>query len=346
MGSKAKLIDLDNDGWLDLFVYNDGVSLLDTLVGLSGGKSQPAWQVLRNKGGHFETINSIDGSLNTWPIRQIAVGDMNGDGWQDIYLISKDDRLPSLSLLNYQGSRFQPSFLGSLQGVRSAELIDIDGDGKFDILGCGSTESGNAFGATAVRLNSNSLLTAARVQLFQDINERSISGTHITVHVESDSGPFFLCRDIGVDPSSGGTTQSATIGLGTATKINELVAIWPEGLRQTWKELPVNSVIQLRRGRPNAFISPFCAANVETLLSMNEEQDESDLDVDTLSPQMQSEGKDSPTSPPDQNAWQLRVTSPDRGTMHSVANDPKVKRIEFPKNQTNQTWDDSRKIRG
>ena len=101
----------------------------------NGGKNA----LLMNAGNHFQTVdNSTWGLQGTrWTI-DIGTGDLNGDGWTDLYLAN--DFGPDQMLINQQGQYFtsvEGAFVGELgrdtyKGM-NASLADLDNNGHPDI---------------------------------------------------------------------------------------------------------------------------------------------------------------------------------------------------------------------
>ncbi len=101
----------------------------------NGGKNT----LLMHAGDHFQTVDNHSWGLegNRWTI-DIGTGDLNGDGWTDLYLAN--DFGPDQMLINRQGRRFETvsgTFVGELgrdtyKGM-NASLADLDNNGHPDV---------------------------------------------------------------------------------------------------------------------------------------------------------------------------------------------------------------------
>src|SRR6478672_12835840 len=80
-GTGVAFIDVDNDGWLDLFFVNG-----TTLEGFPGAEA-PTNHLYRNKGdGRFEDITERAGvGASGWG-QGACVGDFDGDGYDDLFV--------------------------------------------------------------------------------------------------------------------------------------------------------------------------------------------------------------------------------------------------------------------
>lgn len=125
------LVDIDQDGDLDLVVAGRGVALSLPRVSLA---------VLENVGGRGFTVRVVLSVSEAIVIEDIAHGDVDGDG--DVDLLLAGDRNgsgPGAFLLVNDGrgglSDVSAARLpGHLQGSTSAELSDLDGDGDLDAV--------------------------------------------------------------------------------------------------------------------------------------------------------------------------------------------------------------------
>jgi len=132
IGSGAAFLDYDRDGDQDLLLVNaryweDHVP----------GGEQPHQALYRNDGrGGFEDVTERAGLALTTYGMGVAVGDYDGDGWDDLYLTSLDTN----HLFHNEQGRFRD--VTEAAGVAgredewssSAAFFDYDGDGDLDLF--------------------------------------------------------------------------------------------------------------------------------------------------------------------------------------------------------------------
>ncbi len=144
--------DYDNDGWLDLFVGNESIA----------GRSHPC-QLFRNNGPGadgrvtFSEVAESAGVAAGGYVKAVAWGDVDNDGWLDLYL----SRLLEPNLLFHNQGKpggpggGSPTFreVGAAAGVGEplhsfpAWFWDVDNDGWLDLFVSGY--AGDYFGAGA-----------------------------------------------------------------------------------------------------------------------------------------------------------------------------------------------------
>ena len=125
-GGGLGLIDYDRDGDLDLFVAN-GATLADTEHG-------PGSRLYENLGGmRFADVTTAVGiDLTRWAMG-VAVGDYDGDGWDDLYVVCYGPNV----LLRNTGGRFTDvtadAGVGDESWGTTAVFGDLDRDGDLDL---------------------------------------------------------------------------------------------------------------------------------------------------------------------------------------------------------------------
>jgi len=130
MGSGVALFDFDRDGWLDIYFVDSG-----QVPGAAHG--EPRHGVLyHNEGGtKFTDVTAAMGLTDPLYGMGAAVGDVNNDGFPDLYLTAVGaDRL----YLNEGGKRFRDATaefaLANDEWACPAAFLDYDGDGFLDLV--------------------------------------------------------------------------------------------------------------------------------------------------------------------------------------------------------------------
>ena len=131
VGAGAAFADLDDDGWLDLVVLGGPLSPDEP----SSGKRAQRFALYRNRGdGRFQDVTRHSGISPETTAVAVAIGDVDGDGLRDIYLV---DRGPNRLYRNRGKLRFEEvtrrAGVGDPRFGVAATFLDIDGDRDLDL---------------------------------------------------------------------------------------------------------------------------------------------------------------------------------------------------------------------
>ena len=252
--------DYDNDGWLDLFVAAQRAELDDVAVEHLGGPPGDGHPVLyRNRGdGTFENVTAAAGLATIMPTMGSNYGDLDNDGYPDLYLGTGDPTLEMLvpnRVFRNAGGRFEEvtaaGGFGHVQKGHGVSFGDIDHDGDQDVfmvLG-GAFEGDVAQNVLLLNPGHGNAWVTLRLR-GTDANRLGI-GARIAVAVDTPRGARTIHALAGSGGSFGASTLQQEIGLGDATRIRELTVVWPgSGRRDTWRDVPLDRVIQVREGAP------------------------------------------------------------------------------------------------
>jgi hypothetical protein len=143
-GWGTKLIDYDNDGWLDLFVAQGHVMDNIELTDPSLHYREPALLMKNTRAGRFKDVSRESGPIFQLPLsaRGAAFGDLDNDGSIDIVINCNNGRPV---ILRNQGNRENYWLLVNLIGTRS----NRDGIGAKLLLVAEDGSEQHAFASTA-----------------------------------------------------------------------------------------------------------------------------------------------------------------------------------------------------
>ncbi len=143
LGTHAAFFDYDHDGDLDCFVLNNSFRSIESFGydrNIRNIRSERGGHRLyRNDNGHFTDVSAaagIYGSEIGFGLG-ITVGDVNNDGWDDIY-ISNDFFERDYLYINQRNGTFKESIEDATghisQASMGSDMIDINNDGWLDIF--------------------------------------------------------------------------------------------------------------------------------------------------------------------------------------------------------------------
>jgi hypothetical protein len=153
LSNHASFFDYDRDGDLDCYLLNNSFQSV-TEFDIKPGQRQirdtlGGNKLYRNDDGHFTDVSGetgIYGSKIGFGLG-VSVGDVNRDGWPDIY-VSNDFFERDYLYINRQDGTFSESLTGQMQeislGAMGADIGDINNDAWPEIFATEMTPEGNA----------------------------------------------------------------------------------------------------------------------------------------------------------------------------------------------------------
>lgn len=256
--------DFDDDGRIDLFVGAttplhrpqahgtriDPLSPLAAYVADALGKptSAETGKLYRNLGnGRFEDATNAFGLDRVQLSGGIGVGDVNADGFLDLYAGTAwngyEGLLPNVLWVNRSGRRFADvtasAGVGHLQKDGGIVMADLDGDGDEDIfVNTGGMFAGDTFGDVLFANPGGDERSWLDLQLVGTRANRSAIGARIRVTTLEDGKPRDIHRTVGAGSSFGANPLRQRIGLGKAARAESVEITWPgSGRKQTLRHL-------------------------------------------------------------------------------------------------------------
>jgi hypothetical protein len=250
-------LDFNNDGFQDLLVADFTLSIKEFVTPYINGKTQKIHPALY--------INNGDGTFTnkwrelTFPKQTLSmglnIGDVDNDGFQDIYFGTGYPDLaalsPNLLYINDNAKALyditMQSGLGHLQKGHAIAFGDLNNNGYQDIYASfGGWYSDDTF-YNALFENNNSGNNWIKIKLEGVKSNRSAIGAKIKIIVSNDGrNKRSFYRVISNGSSYGANPIMAEIGIGNANQIEEIEISWPN--KNQTKQYIYNAC-------PNTFIS-------------------------------------------------------------------------------------------
>lgn len=262
--------DYDNDGREDIFVagYISDFSFLVSCaadvaadyLGISSGADRP--RLYRNLGeGRFEDVTRAV-KLDRVAITMGAnFGDLDNDGWPDIYLGTGDpdyrSLVPNRMFRSDAAQGFQDvttaGGFGHIQKGHAIAFADLDNDGDQDVYAnLGGAMTGDWY-YDALYENPGQAGHWITLRLEGRAANRAAIGSRIRVDVEGAEGPRSIYATVGSGGSFGASSLQAEIGLGDAETIRSVEVRWAgSGLRETFEGLVLDRVYRIQEGEAKA----------------------------------------------------------------------------------------------
>ena len=253
--------DVDNDGVLDLYVaaYAARIEhLAASALGLPVDVERARLYVGTGEGG-FEEAAGRYGLVRPHAAMGANFGDLDNDGWLDFYVGTGyppyHSLMPNVMYRNEGGRRFADvtwaGGFGHLQKGHGVFFADLDHDGDQDVFEqMGGAYPGDRFGNALYR-NPGPGGHWIAIRLVGVRSNRSAIGARIRAGIVDGGRRRAVYRHVNSGGSFGANPLRQTLGLGQASRIEELEVFWPaSGLTQTFTDLPVDRFIRITEGEP------------------------------------------------------------------------------------------------
>ncbi len=253
--------DYDNDGWLDIFAGGFATGGTEDYGAFQFNKPNHAavsHLFHNNHDGTFTEVPNAAGLDRAITVMAANFGDLDNDGWLDVYLGVGDSYyqslLPKKMFRNDQGRYFQDvttsGGFGNLQKGHGISFADIENNGNEDVFEeLGGAYPGDRFVPVLYRNpgHGNHWVT---LMLEGVKTNRAAYGARIKVTIAEGGRERSIYRAVGSVSSFGGNPLRQHIGVGQAAAIKEIEIWWPvSGLSQHFRNVAVDKTFHLREGR-------------------------------------------------------------------------------------------------
>jgi hypothetical protein len=228
--------DFDQDGRLDLFVADYSApyeQVSASYLGLPTTGGRPA--LYRNEGGRFRDVAAERGLDRPLLPMGANFGDLDNDGWPDLYLgtgvPNLEALMPNVMLRNLGAGHFvdvtSAGGFGHLQKGHGIAFADLNDDGQPELFAqMGGFYPVDAF-YNALFVGPGNDHAWLQLELVGTRANRSGLGARITVDVATPDGRRRIHHVASTGGSFGGSPLRQQIGLGEATAIRSIEVRWP-----------------------------------------------------------------------------------------------------------------------
>jgi len=253
--------DYDNDGWLDIFAGGFATGGNEDYGAFQFGKPNHGAHTFlfhNNHDGTFRAVPQAGGLDRVITVMAANFGDLDNDGWPDVYLGLGDSfyesLLPKRMFRNNQGESFQDvttaGGFGNLQKGHGIAFADIENNGNEDVFEeLGGAFQGDRFMPVLYRNpgHGNHWVT---LELEGVQTNKMAFGARIRVSFRENGHERSVYRAVGSLSSFGGNPARQHIGIGKATKVREIEIFWPvSGKRQIFRNVQADRNYHVVEGR-------------------------------------------------------------------------------------------------
>ncbi len=250
--------DFDNDGKLDLFVagYFQSIppdrvaAVVASYLGLP--HRGELHHLYKGDGKGFQEVGRERNLRRITLTMGCNYGDLDNDGFLDFYLGTGypfyDGQIPNVMYHNQRGERFtdisSSAGFAHLQKGHAVVFADWDGDGDQDVFEqMGGAYLSEAF-ANAFYENPGFGAHWVQIKLHGKQSNRFGVGARLHLRFVDAGEERSVYRWVGTGGSFGANPLTQHIGLGKATRIEELQVFWPtSGITQKFTGIPVDRVL-------------------------------------------------------------------------------------------------------
>jgi hypothetical protein len=257
--------DYNNDGWLDIFMCNyefDRPLSYYAAKEALNPSADPAGKIMlfqNNKNGTFTNVTSTMDVNQTCFAMGSNFGDIDNDGYLDIYLgtgnPSYQSIVPNRLYKNIDGKNFvdvtNAARVGQLQKGHAVSFADIDNNGTQDIaMDLGGAFFGDAYNSAVFQnpgQNNNNWIS---LKLEGTRSNRQSVGAKIIITITENGTQRMMYREVNSGGSFGCSPLRQSIGIGTAKIIDEIKITWPvSGITQLYKNVTPNQFLKITEGK-------------------------------------------------------------------------------------------------
>ena len=255
--------DYDNDGWLDIFVagyfrsnYYGSVAQ-DIVAEYLNEPHQAATARLyhNNQDGTFTNVTKQVGLDKILYAMGANFGDLDNDGWLDMYLSTGEVNLgsiiPNRMFRNEQGKYFQDvttaGGFGHLQKGHGVSFADYDNDGDQDVyVVMGGAYEGDVFQNALFQNPYKDENHWVGFVLQGTTSNRSAIGSKVTITFEEQGKERQVYREVNSGGSFGSSPLRVEVGVGKATCLKKVEIVWNGSQKtQRWQNVPTNQYYQI-----------------------------------------------------------------------------------------------------
>ena len=254
----AWFFDYDNDGDLDLFVADyrqQPAQVSGSYFGLRIEEGHPL--LYRNDGGRFEEVSGSVGLDRPLMPMGANYGDLDNDGWLDVYLGTGEPDLASLMpnvMYRNAAGRFEDvSFVGGFAHIQKGHGVafgDIDNDGDQDLFHqLGGFYPGDTY-ANSLFENPGGAGNSITLRLEGREANRFGVGARIELQFREGDESRSTHTLVGSGASFGASSLQQELGVGSARRVEKLIVRWPApGGTQEFENVAVNRFYRLIEGQ-------------------------------------------------------------------------------------------------